>query len=601
MPIPASPAADLSTRPIAVPKVLIPEKVSSDGLELLRSSSFDVHERKGLSPDELRDIIADYDAIIVRSETQVHASLIEAGKKLKVIARAGVGVDNVDVTAATRNGVLVVNSPSGNINAAAEHTIALMMAVARNIPEGYAGMKAGKWERSKLVGVEVKGKTLAIIGLGKVGLTVARQASGLGMRVIGHDPFANLELCAAANVAVHSSLSSMLSAADFLTIHTPLIASTKGMVGKEEIKLMKKTARVLNVARGGTIDERALLEALDEGRLAGAGVDVWTTEPPWKSPEGEDSVAVRLASYPKVVCTPHLGASTVEAQESVSVDVCEQVVSILCGELPRSAVNAPLILPEEAKALQPFVDLVERMGSLYMQYFSMRGSSTSTGELSNARTTFDLTYGGAVAQLKSTRPLFAALVKGLLSPLSDPGAPVNVNIVNAELVTRERGIAINEHRDREADVREKGYSSFVTLRARVGRGASQPRQGVDRKKEREHFIQGFVSGGAPYISRMDRFRTNFVPLGTHLICRNFDSCGKIGFVGSRLGEAGVNIRFMSVAPALGDDEDGKGAMESGDANNEALMILGVDRPVEGEVVRGLISEKGVLEANVVTL
>lgn len=592
----------------ARPKVLVPEKLSPDGLALLQEQ-FEVHERKGLSPDELKNIIGEYEALIVRSETKVTADLLNAAKNLKVVARAGVGVDNVDVQNATTHGIIVVNSPSGNINAAAEHTIALLMAVARNIGDASQSIKDGKWDRSRLTGVEAKGKTLAIVGLGKVGLTVARIANGLGMRLVAYDPYANPSLAAAASVTLRSSLAELLQEADFLTLHTPLIASTKGMIGKAELATMKPTARILNVARGGMIDEDALVDALDNNVIAGAGIDVFTSEPPQAN-----SSATRLIAHPKVVATPHLGASTREAQENVSIDVCEQVVLILSGELPRSAVNAPLILPDEYRTLQPFVSLVEKMGSLYTHYYS-------SANVKSFRTTFDLTYEGKLASLNTTKPLFAALVKGLLTPITSSDG-LNINIVNAELLAKERGILINEHRSRE-NVEDKPYSSFITLRARASRNISSARSGsratspaasrslnlsrVDTHQgssqpppEQDQVIQGFVSGTKPFISRLDRFKGEFVPKGTLLICRNYDSCGKIGFVGNMLGKAGVNINFMNVAP-LDDEFEEETSGQAEAKNNEALMILGVDSPVSEDVAKALIGPEGVLEVSVVTL
>lgn len=435
------------------------------------------------------------------------------------------------------------------------------------------------------------------------------------MRLIAYDPYANENLATAASVTLLPSLADLLKQADFLTLHTPLIASTKGMISRAELETMKPTARILNVARGGMIDEDALIEALDAGTIAGAGIDVFTSEPP-----EADSSASRLIAHPKVVATPHLGASTKEAQENVSIDVCEQVVSILSGELPRSAVNAPIILPEEYQKLQPFVTLIERMGSLYTQHYSNKVNAASF------RTTFDITYEGTLAELNTTKPLFAALVKGLLSPISETP---NINIVNAELVAKERGILINEQRSRE-NVEDKPYSSFITLRARASRSSSsQARQGrsisplssripqhqptssstgqtplqpSSTAHSSEQVIQGFVSANKPYISRLDRFKGEFVPEGTLLICRNFDSVGKIGFVGNLLGKAGVNIKFMNVAPLHDADADvgveGKGGEEK---SREALMILGVDGEVTEEVRRGLISEEGAVEASLVVL
>ncbi|KAF2259508.1 D-3-phosphoglycerate dehydrogenase [Lojkania enalia] len=580
---------------VSRPKILIPEKVSPDGLALLKDQ-FDVDEKKGLTPGELKSIIGEYEGLIVRSETKVTADLLEAARKLKVVARAGVGVDNVDVVSATKHGIIVVNSPSGNINAAAEHTIALMMAVARNIGDASASTKASKWERGRLVGIEAKGKTLGIIGLGKVGLTVARIANGFGMRLIAYDPYANPTLAAAASVTLKSSLAEILKESDFLTLHTPLIASTKGMIGAAELATMKPTARILNVARGGMIDEDALVAALDAGTIAGAGIDVFTSEPPQT-----DSSASRLIAHPKVVATPHLGASTKEAQENVSIDVCEQVVSILSGELPRSAVNAPIILPEEYRTLQPFVTLVEKMGSLYTQHY------TSGLAIKSFRTTFDIIYEGKLGSLNTTKPLFAALVKGLLTPITSSDG-LNINIVNAEILAKERGILINEQRSRE-NVEDKPYASFVTLRARASRSVSNARSEVGRsvspsaarslkpQEDEDQVIQGFVSGNKPFISRLDRFKGEFVPRGTLLICRNYDTCGKIGVVGTLLGKAGVNINFMSVAPLHEDIDEGVGDVEG----NESLMILGVDKPVGDDVVKSLIAEEGVFEASVVTL
>ena len=497
--------------------------------------------------------------------------------------------------------------------------------------------------------------------LSSVGLTVARLAIGLGMHVQALDPYASPSLAAAASVTLVHSLPALLAVSDFLTIHTPLIASTKGMISAPELASMKEGARILNVARGGMIDESALLEALESGHIAGAGVDVFTTEPP-----AQDSPATKLISHPKVVATPHLGASTVEAQENVSIDVCEQVLSILRGELPRSAVNAPLILPEEYKKLQPFVKLVEKMGSLYTQHYS-HPNKQSQHQQFELRTTFDLIYEGEIASLTNTKPLFAALIKGLTAPISTTAT--TVNIVNAALIARERGIVINEQHSR--DPATHTYSSLVTLRARqTKRASSSSRPSASRtststsntqqqpdtathqqqehqqnacpssKQQDEQVISGYCTPTQIHISRLDRFSTSFVPSGTLLICHNYDSPGKIGVVGSILGKGGVNIRFMSVAPVSSHDNnddddnadvdmgekglrveggggglggesksetDGDGSDETAKEGNEndnekeALMILGVDKEVGSELVGELLGEKGILEVSVVTL
>ena len=439
-----------------------------------------------------------------------------------------------------------------------------------------------------------------------VGLTVARAAGGMGMTLEAYDPYANPSLAAAANVELLPTLDELLASADFLTIHTPLFAATKNMIGASQLAKMKPTARILNVARGGVFDENALLSALEVGTIAGAGIDVWTSEPP----EPGDS-ASRLIAHPKVVATPHLGASTVEAQENVSIDVCTQVLSILSGQLPRSAVNAPIILPEEYRTLRPFVELLEKMGSLYTQHFSPPNAAQQL------RTRFDLTYEGSLASSNgTTKPLFAALVKGLLSPITSAES-LNINIVNAELVAKERGILINESRSRES-LEQEGYSSSVTLRARIDpRSPSASRRANPmetpakerRPKIEDQIITGFVSNNQPYISRLGRFRTQFVPTGTLIICRNYDEPGKIGVVGGRLGKAGVNIRFMSVAP-IDKPETVQSDLAKVDSvietngvskENEALMILGVDRAVDEDVRTSLIGEDGVLEAGVVVL
>ena len=431
-----------------------------------------------------------------------------------------------------------------------------------------------------------------------VGLIVARLAQGLGMKVNALDPYASPAVAASASVTLVSSMSELLASADFVSIHTPLIASTKGMISAAELAQMKQGARVLNVARGGTIDETALLEALESGHLGGAGIDVFTSEPP-----APDSVAAKLISHPLVVATPHLGASTVEAQENVSIDVCEQVLQILKGSLPRSAVNAPLILPEEYKTLQPFVRLVEKMGSLYTQHYAMSPSASMN------RNTFDLIYQGEVASISNTRPLFAALIKGLMAPISSQEG-ININIVNAELVARERGIFVNEQHSR--DPADHSYSSLVTLIARPQSRASSrapggASQSLPPAVEDSRIISGTCSGDQPLINRIGRFETSFVPEGTLLICENYDSPGKIGVVGSVLGQESVNINFMTVSPVskhFASPElptDGQAESKIDELSKEALMILGIDRVVDKGVAEALVRAGGVMSASAVSL
>lgn len=551
------------------PRILVPEKVSPDGLALL-TPHFDVDNRKGLSPAELVSLIPNYHGLIVRSETQVTADVLQAGRKLRVVARAGVGVDNIDVPAATTQGIIVVNSPSGNIIAAAEHTIALLLATARNIGQADSSVKAGRWDRSKLVGSEASSKTLGIIGLGKVGMNVARMAKGLGMTVVAVDPYASADMARQAGVKLVSGLQELLPIVDFLTIHTPLLATTLDMIGEEELKKMKKTARVLNVARGGVYNEAALIKGLDEGWIAGAGIDVWSTEP-----LAPDSIAAQLSKHPKVVATPHLGASTIEAQENVSMDVCTQVLEILRGGLPTSAVNAPIIMPEEYRKLQPSVKLVEKMGRLYTQHFVRHKGGMMGGRR------FELIYHGDLASMSNTKPLFAALVKGLVSSFSDS----HVNIVNATLIAKEKGIVISETHSGDS---QSTYANLVTLRS------------YQTGSSREQVIEGYASDERVFISKLGRFNGVFTAEGTLIILHNYDEPGKIGGVGTVLGMHGINIKSMQVASL--DPEASKGAETPPDPKgDEALMILGVLGPVSNEVLEGLKNSEGVLDVSLVQL
>jgi len=459
-----------------------------------------------------------------------------------------------------------------------------------------------------------------------VGLIVARMARGLGMKVVASDPYASQSVAAAANVELVEGLSGLLPQVDFLTIHTPMLASTRGMLSTSELNQMKRGARILNVARGGIVDEESLLAALESGQIAGAAIDVFTSEPPTKI---ADSPAARLVAHPKCIATPHLGASTVEAQENVSIDVCEQVLQILAGDLPRSAVNAPIILPAEYKTLQPFVKLVEKMGSLYTQHFAAPTQPTQ-----RHLNTFDLIYEGEIAQMTSTKPLFAALIKGLMTPISETvEGGFNVNIVNAEMVARERGLFVNEQKSRDPNSSTHAYSSMVTLIARppsrapsLSRHNSEAVAAVTSSQtssdnpaaaaaasRRQHIISGYCSDNAPIISRLGQFATSFVPEGSLLICHNYDSPGKIGVVGSILGREGVNINFMSVAPAtfsnvsagakkLGFEAVGELAEATAPkVTNEALMILGVDGEIGDVVKKELVAEKGVLNVSSITL
>ena len=539
--------------------ILVADPIASEGMTLLRGFA-DVDERHGLSAAELIAAIPAYDALVVRSETRVTAEVIAAGARLRVIARAGVGVDNIDVDAATRHGIIVINSPTGNIAAAAEHTVALLLALARHIPAASASLREGRWERSRFVGTEVRGKTLGIVGLGKVGAEVARRAgeSGLGMRLLASDPYASPETARKLNAEL-VALEELLAQADFVTIHTALTGGTRGLIGSAELALMKPTARIINCARGGIVDEEALLAALESGTLAGAALDVYSKEPPG------DSAALRaLIEHPHVVATPHLGASTEEAQISVAVDVVEQVEEILRGGAARAAVNAPMILPETMRQLQPWMKLIEKLGRLYTQLHP--------GPLRRA----ELSISGEIAGY-DTRPLSAALVKGLLESVSE----AHVNLVNAPVVARDWGLEIVESRSTAAEQ----YSNLVTIRV-----------AADGPEAPSSVLSATITWGEERVVRVDRYATDFVPSGHILIARNLDRPGMVGRVGTILGEAGVNISHMDVGPVA---SMAGGRMRQ--AGGEALMILALDGPVPEDALERIDEADGIFAITSVVL
>jgi D-3-phosphoglycerate dehydrogenase / 2-oxoglutarate reductase len=527
------------------PRVLVADPIAAEGIALLREVA-QVDERRGLSSAQLAAAIGEYDALVVRSETRVTPEVIEAGTRLRVIARAGVGVDNIAVEAATRRGVAVVNSPTGNIAAAAEHTIALLLALARHVPVANASLREGRWERSRFVGTELRGKTLGIVGLGKVGAEVARRAGegGLGMRLLATDPYASPETARTLSAEL-VPLDELLLRSDVVTLHTALTAGTRGLIGAEQLARMQPGARLINCARGGLVDETALLAALESGHLAGVALDVYSTEPPEPG-----SPARALIAHPHVVATPHLGASTEEAQVNVALDVAEQVVEVLRGGAARSAVNAPLVLPETLRQLQPWMALVEKLGRLYTQLHP--------GPLRRA----ELAVSGEIAAL-DTRPLSAALVKGLLESVSE----AHVNLINAPVLAREWGLEIAEARSPTAEQ----YANLVTLRVSPDGAAGEP-----------HLLAATIAWGEERVVRVDHYATDFAPRGHILFCRNLDRPGMVGRVGTILGDAGVNIGHMDVGPvAGGSSADVHGRRAPG---GEALMILSLDDAIPPEAI-----------------
>jgi D-3-phosphoglycerate dehydrogenase / 2-oxoglutarate reductase len=532
-------------------KILITDRIAQEGIDLLHSQlpEAQIDERIGLKAEQLKPVIGDYTALIVRSETQVTGAILAAAKRLKIVGRAGVGVDNIDTEAATRLGIMVVNSPTGNIVAAAEHTIAMLMALARHLPGANSSIKAGKWEKNRFLGVEVRNKTLGIIGLGKVGAEVAQRAQGLAMRVIAFDPYVAPEHASKLGVTM-LSMEEVLQQADFVTLHTSLTSSTRGLIGAHELNLLKPGTRLINCARGDLIDEEALLNALNENRLAGVALDVFSHEP-----IGDDATMKQLLAHERVIATPHLGASTEEAQVGVATDVAEQVVSVLRGGFPRAAVNAPLILPETLKVLAPYMRLVEQMGRLYTQL--------QPGPLNRV----ELSCSGDIANY-DLRPLQAALIKGLLESVSD----AHVNMINAQLLAKQRGLEILEQKSSTSTE----FANLVTLRVLSANGyassfAGKPGSG----DEYVEVLGGTVMHGEPRIVQVGRYWTEFVPEGYILFCRNPDQPGMIGRVGTILGQAHVNIRHMDVGPIVRTPHP-RDAQHKPEA---ALMIISVDDPI----------------------
>jgi D-3-phosphoglycerate dehydrogenase len=560
-------------------KILITDKIAREGVNLLREQLPDaqIDERPGLTPEQLKAIIGDYDALIVRSETQVTSTILEEATRLKIVGRAGVGVDNIDTEMATRRGIMVVNSPTGNIIAAAEHTIAMLMSLARHVPAANASMKAGKWEKSRFMGVEVRNKILGVIGLGKVGMAVARRAQGLEMQIIAFDPFVSPEL-ARKNGITMLSQEEVLRQADFVTLHTSLTSGpngTRGLIGAHELSLMKPDARLINCARGGLIDEEALLHALNENRLAGAALDVFSQEP-----VRDNALLQQLIAHERVIATPHLGASTAEAQVGVATDVAEQVVSVLRGGFPRAAVNAPLILPDTLQILQPYMDLVERMGRLYTQL--------QPGPLRK----IELTYSGEIASY-DLRPLQAALIKGLLESVSD----AHVNMINAQVLAKEWGLEIIE---RKTTTPEQ-FANLVTLHVVDSNGYASSLAGkAGSGDEHVDTLSGTVMRDEPRIVRVGRYWPEFVPEGYILFCRNLDKPGMIGRVGTELGKVGVNIRHMDVGPSVRSLRH-RHHYDPHSTPDTALMIISVDDALPDSVIEEITRAGDIFGATLVKL
>ena len=524
-------------------KVLVSDPIDQAGIDIL-SQVATVDVKTSLSPEELVQIIPEYDALMIRSGSRITKEIIEAGTQLKIIGRAGVGVDNVDVPAATRQGVVVVNSPEGNTIAAAEHAIAMMLASSRYIPDANSSVKSGKWDRKSFIGVEVYKKTLGVVGLGKIGSHVATVAKAMGMKLLAYDPFISTERADQIGCRL-VEMDLLLREADYITLHIPKTPETANLINAEALATMKSTARLINCSRGGTIDEAALAEALKNGQIAGAALDVYETEPLGESP---------LRSLGKeVILTPHLVASTAEAQVNVAIDVAEQIRDVLLGLPARSAVNIPGLGPDVLEELRPYMQLAETLGNL-------------VGQLAGGRVeSLNVRLQGELATNKS-QPLVVAALKGLLSQ----ALRERVNYVNASIEAKERGIRVIETRD--ASVRD--YAGSLHLEAKGSLG--------------EHSVTGALLGDSEiHLVDLDGFPVNVPPTQHMLFTLHRDMPGIIGKLGSLLGSFNVNIASMQVGRKI--------------VRGDAVMVLSIDDPLPDGILEEIIKVPGIRDAYTVTL
>ena len=525
-------------------KVLISDKMDPRCVEILEANDgIAVDVRSGLSPNALLDCIGDYEGLVVRSATKVTAEVLAAAPRLRVIGRAGTGFDNIDVEAATRHGVIVMNTPGGNSLSTAEHTFALIASLARHIPQATASLKKGLWERSQFVGVELAGKTLAVVGLGRVGREVSARATAFHMKVLGYDPYIGQDM--ALSYGAHlASLDEIYATADFITVHTHLSDQTRHLISAAEIARCKDGVYLINCARGGIIDEDALLRGLTSGKVAGAALDVFEEEPP---------TLVDLLVDDRVICTPHLAASTKEAQANVALQVAEQVGDVLMGRVIRNAVNAPSVDPEIHGKLQPYLVLAERLGRLQAQL--------GAGQLER----ITIEYQGDVTAYP-TSPLTSAVLKGIMETVSDAA----VNVVNALLFAQERGVQVDERLSSE----HEDYASLITVVYHTNKG--------------QRLLAGTLFGKSdPRLVRLDEYSFDAVPEGHMLFYINDDVPGIIGQIGTVMGSHEVNIAQMSC-----------GRRQMG---GQALTILNVDDPITTDVVDDILAREYISWAKQVSL
>ena len=525
-------------------KVLVSDKLAEEGLKILKKEkAIQVDVKTGLSPEELKKIIRDYEGLIVRSGTKVTKEIIAAGKKLKIIGRAGVGLDNVDVEAASRSGIVVMNAPGGNTISTAEHTMSMILALSRNIPRACLSLREQRWERKRFMGTEIYGKTLGIIGLGRIGAEVAKRAMRFEMKILAFDPYLSLEKVKTLKIE-SVNLKGLLKRSDYITVHTPLTDETKHLISDKEIALMKKGARIINCARGGIIDERALIKGLKSGEIAGCALDVFEKEPPYGNP---------LLKMDNVVATPHLGAATEEAQVNVAVDIAHQMCDGLLGRGMCNAVNAPSVAPEIKEIVQPYVTLAEKIGSLQSQL--------SSGHITRLK----IEYRGDIGNY-DTAPITAACVKGMLQPFMGE----TVNYINASCLAKERGIAIEETKTE----RVENFANLISVRTKT-------------EKEELTICGTIFAKGDPRIVRINKYRIEAHPAGYMLIIKNRDLPGIVGEIGTILGENKINIAGMT----FGRERPG----------GQAISVLNVDSPIPKEVLKKIRNAKNIFDAKLIKL
>lgn len=524
-------------------KIIVTEQISEKGIARLREEA-EVDVRYSIDRGELLDRIGDYDAIIVRSATVIDEELLNRAKKLKAVGRAGNGIDNIDIKSAIRHGVIVTNTPEGNIVSAAEHTIGMLLSLCRNIPLATAFLKAGNWGRKQFQGVELYNKTAGIIGLGRIGSLVATRLQSFGMKVIAYDPYISEERFHRLGVERVEALDDLLARSDFVTVHTPKTEETSGMIGKRELKLMKPWARIVNCARGGIIRERDLYDALKEGALAGAALDVFEDEPSYNNP---------LFSLPNVVVTAHMGASTREAQDNIGITIAQQVLSALKGEIVSNAVNLPSLPTQELIALKPYIGLAEKIGKLY---FQLEHSPVNR---------IEITYSGELAG-RETGMVTVAFLKGLLETVLKE----RVNYVNAPYLAETRGIKVVESKEGHGE----NYSSLMRFRV-TGEKVDTTFAGTVFGRDEEKIVEAYG------------YKVDVVPTRYMLFVENFDIPGMIGTVGTVLGGNGINIATMQV-----------GRKHVG---SKALMILNVDNPAGREDLEKIQQVNGIISARFVRL